>query len=82
MASKKDTQSIDVIRSTLAIGVQTYSIYDGDGRLTSVYEAPTGAIAGTPCLLTQFKYAPSSTRVIGTKETVEEWDTAWDFDSL
>jgi len=78
-----NAKSRETIKNRLAEGVMTFSIYDGVGRLLSLYEAAWNAKAEDPCLLTEFKYIDAGSRdVLATREAVVEWDSAWDFDSL
>lgn len=85
----KDTRERDAIRNQLEEGIQTFSVYDANGRIIQFFEATTDAVQDAPCLLTEFKYvdgpAPAGTShvVLASKETVALWDAAtYDFDGL
>lgn len=58
--------------------VKQYMIYDGSGRLTSLYTAHTDAETGTPCVLTQYTYDGTSGRIEKRKESDATWDASWD----
>ena len=75
-------ETLDLIRSGLLAGVMTYSVYDSANRLIEYYEAATDIEHGEPCLKSEYKYVGSTNIVLATRETVAQWDSAWDFDTL
>lgn len=58
--------------------VKQYQIFDGDGRVTHLYEARANAADGDPCMLTRFSYDGTSSRIEKTLESVASWDESWD----
>ena len=78
-----DSTTIENIRALLTSGVMTYAIYDANtGLMTHLYETQHDAIHGDPCLLTEYKYVVDSSDILGSRETVTAWDSAWSFDNL
>lgn len=69
-----------LIHSGLNRSLQTYSIYDIQGRLTHFYEAHVPTKQDGPAFLTEYKYVGTSSVLIATKETVVKWDSSYDFD--
>jgi len=58
---------------------KTYIVLDGSSRAQFVYQAPSSAKNGDVCLLTEYCYAsPTSTIIIGIKETDSTWSSAYD----
>jgi hypothetical protein len=48
-------------------------------RILYVFEAPTDAQDGAPCLVTEFIYVnPTSNETIGKKEYTGKWQSEWD----
>jgi hypothetical protein len=61
--------------------VKQYIEFDGASRPSKVYTAPTSAINGTPCTVTEYIYtSPTSTLVKARKEAHSTWQIAWDVD--
>lgn len=69
---------IHMIKTALEQGVKTYSVYDGSSRLVGFYEAPSDATNGTNCLLTEYGYVGASSRVEKTRESIAQWNSAYD----
>lgn len=67
----------DFIKSQLSEAVQQYIAYDGTNRMEYSYTAPADAQDGDPCLVTQYVYFSTSTRVIKMKESIGTWSSAW-----
>lgn len=58
---------------------KTYVVLDGQGRTQFAYEAKYDATTGDPCLKTEYCYSgPTSTTIIGVKETHSTWDSTYD----
>jgi hypothetical protein len=58
---------------------KSYIELDGQSRPYLAYEAKYDATTGDPCLITEYCYSsPTSTTLIGVKETQGEWDDAYD----
>ena len=70
--------SAEQVKSILTGHMKTHAIYDGNGRTTHFYEAPTFTQNGDPCLLTEFTYTGTSPNVDNTKESASTWSSAWD----
>lgn len=68
MASKESK-----VKSGKNSRIKQYMVWTGD-NLTSVYEAPEGALDGAVCLLTTYEY--SGTQIIKMKETDSTWVAA------
>lgn len=58
--------------------IKSYIVYDGSSRMEIVYEAPSEAVNGAPCLKTQYEYDGATTRITKMKESVVTWDSSWD----
>lgn len=80
MAAETDKKS--VLKSLLHEVTKTYVIKDGGGRNWKVYTAPSSALPGAPCILTEYIYvSPVSTEIKGSKEVNSTWDPGnddWD----
>ena len=71
------TQNEDgYVRTHSVENIKQYLAYDGSSRLEYVYEARANAANNDPCLVTQYVYSGSTTRVIKMKETVGVWVSA------
>ncbi len=83
---KTKQNTTDAIKSQLRNGSMTYSVRDAQGRMIEFYETHIFAVAGTPTLLTRFKYEDgplgNSRDVLATKETIVEWSALYDFEAL
>ena len=73
-----DSKPRDLISSHYIEALKTHSVYDASNRLVSFYVADTDAEHGTRCQLTRYTYDGATTRVVGTKEELSNWDSAWD----
>jgi len=59
--------------------VKQFCIYDGSGRLTTVYTAARFARHGTPCTKVDYTYiSPTSNLVEKMQETEDTWDSSYD----
>jgi len=66
------------IKSIYSQFTKTFSVYDVQFRLITLYEAMTHAVAGAPCTKTTFQYESTSTRIAKTKEESDVWSLAYD----
>ena len=58
---------------------KTYILLDVNSRAQFIYQAPYNAKNGDVCLLTEYTYAgPTSTIIIGIKETEGVWLSSYD----
>lgn len=58
---------------------KSYITLDGQGRMSLSYEAKSDAVTNDPCLITEYRYSgPTSTIIIGVKETQGVWDSSFD----
>jgi hypothetical protein len=74
-----DKSNTAILKSLMNTNTKTFTIFDGGGRAWKVYQAPSEAKDGTPCLLTEYIYtAPMSSIILGTKEVESVWDGSWD----
>lgn len=67
-----------LLKTSLHEPRKCFLVYDINGRCTDIYEARSNAVAGDPCMHTQYEYDGSSARVLKSKETEADWDAAWD----
>ena len=58
--------------------IKQYYVYDGLGRLAYLYEATVATGDGEPCLLTNYSYDGTTTRIQKIKEENSTWDSSWD----
>lgn len=68
-----------VLQTLLGQNTKTYIVFDISGRPHLVYQAPSTAEDGTPCMLTEYIYdGVNSTTIKATKEVTSEWDSDFD----
>jgi hypothetical protein len=72
------SRASDFVSAHLQEAIKTHSVYDGSNRLIQFYAAIEQAKHGEQCALTNYTYDGASARVVGTKETLSTWDSAWD----
>jgi len=53
-------------------------VYDITLRPEYIYEVHTDASNGDPCMVTQYSYVGSTTRIENAKESSSTWDSTWD----
>jgi hypothetical protein len=59
--------------------VKQFNVYDGSGRLTTVYTARFGAETGTPCSRVDYTYLnPTSGLVEKMRESNDVWNSSYD----
>jgi hypothetical protein len=73
-----DTLGDQILNTLKGEVVKVHHVYDGSDRLIERYEAVANAVHGAKCLRTDYTYDGASTRVVGMKESVSTWDSAWD----
>lgn len=76
---KLDVRPSDFIPSHLQEALKVHLVYDVRGRMVEQYEAQANALHGAKALKTSYQYDGTTTRIIGMKEEVSTWDSAWDF---
>lgn len=69
----------DFIPTQTQEAVKAHFEYDSLNRLSKSYSANFYAQNGEPCLVTEYQYVGSSTRVANMKEHEGVWNSAWDF---
>lgn len=79
MAEPNIKNKSQFIKSMLAERSKSFRIYDGNNRLTDLYEAPVGTVDNEDCLHTQFTYTGATDLTIEkTSEGVGTWLAAYD----
>lgn len=78
MAGQYTNTERDFLKSHSKEGIKMYITYDVSNRMEYVYEAPTEAEHGDPCLKTQYAYDGATTRIEKMKESKTTWDSSWD----
>lgn len=73
-----DSNADQVLSSLKAEVVKAHHVYDGSDRLQTRYEALANTVNGGPSLKTDYTYDGASTRVVGMKESLSTWNSAWD----
>jgi len=58
--------------------VKQYIAYDGSNRSEYVYTAVDTAAHGDSCLVTQYEYDGTSTRIVKRLEYYGTWDSSYD----
>jgi hypothetical protein len=76
MAGQNTNVPRDHLKSHIKEGMKMYITYDISARMEYVYEAPTDAVDGAPCLVTQYAYVGATTRVEKMKESQGTWVSA------
>lgn len=72
------TKATDFVIPHQKEAVKQYITYDGLNRMEFVYVAIAHAEDGALCLKTQYEYDGTSGRVTKMKESLDNWDSAWD----
>lgn len=52
--------------------------FDSGNRISKKYLAPIGAVDGSPCLVIEYIYYPTSTTVKGRSEGYGQWSASFD----
>lgn len=73
-----EAKASDLVSSHLKEAVKTYSVFDASQRLEYFYVANVDASHGEICMVTQYAYDGTSTRVQKQKEDKATWDSSWD----
>jgi len=66
----------DYIKSQMHQAVKQYITYDASNRMEYSYAAMSDAVDGEPCIVTQYVYDGTSTRIIKMKESIGTWVSA------
>jgi hypothetical protein len=69
----------DLLKSQANEPVKQFLVYDGSGRMITHYVAYNTAADGDPCLRTDYVYSGGTTNITNMKESIDTWDSAWDF---
>ena len=78
MAVRNTAHATDFMVSQIQEAVKTYTTYDGSSRPQYFYVAMVDAADGDKCQLTTYTYDGASSRIQKTKESLANWDSAWD----
>ena len=77
--SNKARTVTELLKSHEKGQVKQHTVYDAQGRAQFVFTADIKAIAGDPCLATEYVYnSPTSTQIYKRQERVYEWVGNWD----
>lgn len=74
----QDTKADELLVTLGREAMKIHREYDGADRLQYSYEALANAIHGGPAIKTTYTYDGASERVVGMKEEISTWDSAWD----
>lgn len=74
----KEASVSEMVSTHFAEAVKTYSAFDGSDRLEFHYVAHVDTKDGEQCMVTQYVYDGTTTRVQKTKESKVAWDGSWD----
>jgi len=72
------SRASDFVTAHMHEAIKSHSVYDGSSRLISFYVAIEQASNGETCALTTYTYDGASSRIVGMKETLSTWNSAWD----
>ena len=77
MATEQKKSTVDSIVGEMS---KSFIVYDANNppRMIELYEAPTDAVAGSPCVKTTFAYVGTTSRVEKSKEEPAQWDASYD----
>jgi len=73
-----NSHASDMVSTHMSETVKTYSTFDGSSRLEYFYVAHVDAEEGDTCMLTQYAYDGTSSRIVKTKESKATWLAAWE----
>jgi len=77
MAEKENKR--DIILTLSNELCKEYIVYDSNDRITYLYQAPTDAEDGEPCLKVSYEYASGvSVLAVKRKEEKTTWTGTWD----
>ena len=69
----------NLLKTALNERIKTHTVFNLADLPIAIYEAPSDAVQGTPCLVTQYEYGGSSGVVIvNTQEIVGTWLSSYD----
>lgn len=78
MGVGKELTTRDVLKSLKHEALKEFREYDAQFRPSAIYQAFTDAKEGDDCLKTEYIYDGLSQRIIKKKESVTDWQSAWD----
>lgn len=73
-----DTKGDELLSSLGKEIMKVHRVYDGSNRLSENYETYANTVHGGPALKTTYTYDGATERVVGMKEELSTWDSAWD----
>lgn len=68
----------DLVPSQMNDAVKMHHVYDVSNRLITFYTTQINAANGEACLATKYTYDGTSNRVVGAREYLTTWNSAWD----
>lgn len=69
----------EIIKSLQNEQSKEHIVFDAQGRMVFLFQAPISAKDGTPCLATEYVYKdPTSTLVVSRQDRVYSWKASWD----
>lgn len=69
----------ELLKSLEGQQLKQHIVHDAQSRAQFIFEAPSGARDGDPCLCTELVYIdPTETIVIAKQERQYRWKAAWD----
>jgi hypothetical protein len=74
----QDTNADELLQTLGREIIKVHREYDGSNRLQYNYEALANAANGGPAIKTTYTYDGASERVVGMKEELATWNSAWD----
>lgn len=78
MANIGESRASNLLKPQAHESLKQHFVYDGSGRMISIYTAHSEAEHGNGCMLTQYVYEGATNRVSFHKESLSTWDSAWD----
>lgn len=77
--SDGNSTNTSALKNQLYNLTKQFFVYDGNGRVTTIYTATTDAAHGKPCSRVRYTYtSPTSANIQMMKEDNWTWDQAWD----
>lgn len=74
----QDSQADELLRALGKEVMKLHRVYDGSNRVSEQYETFANTVHGGAALKTEYTYDGVSERVVGMKESLATWDSAWD----
>ena len=73
-----DTNADELLQALGKEVLKLHRVYDGSNRLIEQYETFANTVDNGVALKTTYTYDGASERVVGMKEELATWDSAWD----